>query len=430
MSARQSALLIFSEVLKNKSYLNLALKHRLAPNEEDKRFITALVSTTLEHLYRIDYVLAQFITAKRVHTVVRNILRLGACQIMFFENVPVSAAVNESVKLTEQNGKRQLKGFVNATLRNLAQNLGAVSYPDPSEDFGEYLHVFYSYPKWLCEKYIVDYGREQTEALFAYQADYRQTCVRQNLILGREPFSQFEPGIYCEDAYYIKNASAIDTMPLFRKGKITVQGEASMVCVRAAGIAEQDRVLDVCAAPGGKSVYAAQFAARGSVLALDLHEHRVELIRANAERMGIGNIEARVADAAQYDPSMGCFDVVLADVPCSALGLLYRKPDIKLFKESEDIGALVGIQRGILEASCRYVRPGGKLLYSTCTIDAAENGGNIAWFLSRHPEFVLDDDMKNDIPMALMCRAHGGEMQLMPHIDRIDGFYMARLKRV
>ncbi|HBU12657.1 MAG TPA: hypothetical protein DEB31_08020, partial [Clostridiales bacterium] len=250
MNERQLALETLSGVLKDKTYLNLVLKRvlRKEMKPEQRRFLTALVSTTLENLFRIDYVIGKFVTAKRVHTVIRNILRLGVCQLLFFESVPTSAAVNESVKLAEQNGKKQLKGFVNATLRNVAANLGKIEYPDETADRAEYLRVLYSYPKWLCEKYIREYGAEYAEAMMGYHA-YGKTCVRLNLSKRTRPPEQFEPGCYCGDAYYIKNAASIENMPLFKSGEIAVQGEASMLCVRAAGISAGARVLDLCAAP-------------------------------------------------------------------------------------------------------------------------------------------------------------------------------------
>ncbi len=430
MNSRQEALLILADVLKNKSYLNLVLKKKLPKDSEDKRFITALVSTTIENLFRIDYVLAQFTSAKRIHTVIRNILRLGACQLMFFEQVPASAAVNESVRLAELNGKRQLKGFVNAILRNLSQNLGSIKYPDPKEDFSEHLHIFYSYPKWLCEKYVADYGRAQAEAIFSHQAEHQKTCIRQNKVVRDEPFLNFEKGKYCDDAFYIKNASSIDNMPTFKRGEFAVQGESSMICVMAAGIKKTDNVLDVCAAPGGKTAYAAQIASEGSVVAMELHEHRSALIENTIQRLKLNNVEIVTADATVFNPKQKDFyDVVLADVPCSALGLLYRKPDIKLWKEEEDIGNLTKIQYAILENCARYVRPGGVLLYSTCTLSKEENSLNIAKFLENNENFAKDD-IKNEIPEKLMHRVIDGELQLMPHIDNIDGFYMARLRRL
>ena len=188
-------------------------------------------------------------------------------------------------------------------------------------------------------------------------------------------------------------------------------------------------MLDLCAAPGGKSAYAAQFAADGAVVAADVREHRVELIRQTAARLGVTNIETRVLDAREAVPEFNeKFDVVLVDAPCSALGLLYRKPDIKLWKQAEDIPALVELQRAIFSAAAGYVKRGGVLLYSTCTINREENGENVDWFLQAHTDY-REDDLRNYLPEALMGRADGGRMQLFPHIDRIDGFFMARLKR-
>lgn len=431
MNARLVALDVMSGVLKEGSYLNLELKRTLSPamSAEDRRFITALVSTTIENLQRIDFVIDSFVRAKRVHTVIRNILRLGVCQLMFFESVPESAAVNESVKLAQAKGKAQLKGFVNATLRSVAQNLGSVEYPGAEADFSEYLRVMYSYPKWLCDKYIAEYGEKQAEAMLAYHGDNSLTCVRLNSERRQEPPEGMTAGRYCADAYYIKNASDIENMPMFKRGEITVMGEASMICVMAAGIGAGDSVLDICAAPGGKSCYAARFANEGSVLAQDIHEHRVELIRATAKRLGMENVAAEKWDATVLrQEQQEAFDVVLADLPCTALGLLYRKPDIKISKREEDIAALTELQRAILKNAARYVKPGGVLLYSTCTIDRAENEDMAGWFLAEHTDFVADE-LKNYLPEALMCRADGATLQLLPHIDGVDGFFMARFRK-
>lgn len=432
MNARQAALEIISNVLKNESYLNLECKRILSTgwSVEDKRFITALANTTIENLFRIDYVLRQFMTAKRVHSVILNILRLGACQLLFFESVPVSAAVNESVKLAEKSGKRQLKGFVNAVLRNLSKNFGKIQYPDRDEDPVEYFHVFYSYPKWLCKKYIREYGEEQAEQMMSYTGDRSLTCVRLNRLKADSIAKEYLPGLYCEDAYYIKGMTAIDQMPEFREGQMTVQGEASQVTVCAAGIGKTNAVFDACAAPGGKSAYAAWFAREGSVVSVELHEHRANLMKCTFERLGVKNAEIYVADVSEYQAGWReAFDVVLADVPCSALGLLYRKPDIKIFKKEEDIHELVQVQRNILEACSSYVKLGGILLYSTCTIDRNENEENIRDFLKRHPEFK-EDMLSPFLPGELKERTDTGMLQLFPHIDSIDGFFMARLRRI
>lgn len=431
MNARQAALDVLSGVLKKRSFLNLELKKVLNKKMtgEDKRFVTALASTTIENLYRIDYVINRFSTAKRIHTIVRNILRLGVAQLLFFESVPSSAAVNESVKLAVSNGKASLKGFVNAVLRNVSQNLGNISYPS-QDDFPNYLHVMYSFPLWLCKKYVLDYGAVQAENIMSYIADNSLTCVRLKDTQDKEFLNNYLPGKYCSDAFYIKNASDIENMPLFKNGRLIVQGESSMITVRAAGIAQGDLVLDTCAAPGGKSIYAAQIASQGKIMAFDLHSHRVELMKKNIERMKISNITVDVADSTLYNPEWeSFFDVLIIDAPCSALGLTHRKPDIKILRNEADIAPLIEIQRALLNNCSRYVKPGGKLLYSTCTINRNENEENVRWFLDNNSNFNTDD-FKNDIPEALMYRVKDGMMQLLPNIDGIDGFFMARLKRI
>ncbi len=435
ISGRKVALQILSDVADSGSYLNLSLKKQLPllKSAEDRRFAAALVSTAVQHIARIDYVTDQFIQAKRVHKVIRNILRLGVCQLMFFESVPVSAAVNESVKLAASSGKTQLKGFVNGVLRKIADNLGSVSYPDAAVDPVGYFSVFYSYPRWLCEKFVQSYGTDFTQELLSYNADTALTCVRinENLFDGadREELEAYLPGKYFPDARYIRNASSIEEMPLFKKGAITPQGESSMLCVHAAGIGRKDSVLDVCAAPGGKSAYAAGMCA--SLLAMDIHPHRVELINQTFSRLHVKNGRALEADGTVFRPELEeKFDVVILDAPCSALGLLYRKPDIKIHKNNiGDMESLVQLQRALLQNCCRYVKKGGRLLYSTCTINYDENRGNAEWFLQNRSDFTADD-FSGDIPEKLAKRIENGFLQLFPHIDATDGFFIARMRRL
>lgn len=433
ISGRKVALDILSDVADRGSYLNLALKKQLPflKSAEDRRFAAALVSTTVQNMLRIDYVSDQFIQSKRVHKVIRNILRLGVCQLMFFESVPVSAAVNECVKLASSSGKSQLKGFVNGVLRKIADNLGSIAYPDMEKAPALYLSVFYSYPLWLCEKFISDYGIDFTHQLLSYTADTTLTCVRVNeKLLENEDIAvlaDYLPGKFFNDARYVKHASAIEDMPLFQKGAITPQGESSMLCVHAAGIGNRDSVLDVCAAPGGKSAYAAIKCE--TLLAMDLHPHRVELIRRTFARLHVQNAEAVEADGMVFRPELEeKFDVVILDAPCSALGLLYRKPDIKIHKKLDEIKDLIEVQRALLANCCRYVKKGGKLLYSTCTINHSENRGNADWFLKSRKDFITDD-FAPDIPSELLKRLEDGFLQLFPHLDGMDGFFIARFRR-
>jgi len=436
VNARKIALYILEDVEQG-GYFNLVLKKRLKGLEEqDKRFISALCFTTLENLLRIDHIINYFTQGKRVHRFVRSVLRLGICQLLFFESVPASAAVNECVKLVEQSKKRQLKGFVNAVLRAVAENVGGVPYPSREAQPAEYLSVLYSYPLWLTGKYIREYGFDFAEEMLSCRKQSADTCIRPNrLRISPEQLQNrlagagcaFYKGDYAPDAYYIKNISAVEEMPLYQKGLIAVQGEASMLVVEAAGIDRGERVLDVCAAPGGKTAYAAQFSP-SLLVARDLHPHRVELMRSAFSRLGV-EAEAGVGDAAVPVPAWyGAFDCVLLDVPCSALGLLYRKPDIKASKRPEEVEQLAELQREILETCSRYVRPGGRLVYSTCTINRRENEQNVADFLNRHPEFSFGR-LADALPERLIPRVREGQIQLFPHIDHIDGFYIALLQR-
>lgn len=438
IQTRKIAYTILSDVIANGTYLNLALKERLRGDmpDQDARFISALCYTTLENLNRIDYIISTFTQGKRIHRAVRNALRLGVCQLMYFESVPESAAVNESVKLLDNTNKRQRKGFVNAVLRQVAKQSGSISYPT-REQPAKYLSVMYSYPEWLCEKYISDYGFDFAEEMLSYKKEEAYTCVRFNpLKCSREEFEnkldgygfEYRKGKYVADAYYIKNIRDIEHLKLYTKGELAVQSEASMLCVLAADIKGGQAVLDVCAAPGGKSAYAATFAP-GKQVARDIHPHRVEMMEKNLKRLGADEVCAQVFDATQEDPgSVGKYDRVLIDAPCSALGLLYRKPDIKFSKTREGIEEIQQIQESILAASATSVAVGGRLIYSTCTIDWEENQGVVEKFLEAHKEFAIVD-LSKIVPERLMYRVSEGMIQLYPHIDETDGFFIAVLER-
>lgn len=437
-SPRKTALKIL-ESIEQGGYLNLVLKDELkGMDERDRRFVTALCHTVIENEIKIDYIINSFTENKRIHRVIRNILRMGVAQLMFMDGVPQSAAVNECVKLTESTPKRQLKGFVNAVLRKIARERENIAFPKREDGEVKYLSVNYSYPEWLCEMYLSDYGFDFTEKMLAYKNDGAMTCVRANSLKGQDAeklsrrltgaaFKVYD-GKYCPDALYIKNITAVDELKMYKKGELTVQQESSMLAVRCADIREGMNVIDVCAAPGGKSAIAAQnFPKR--LVAMELHPHRAELMKKNFERLGV-NAQVMVHDAAApisnfYEK----FDRVLADVPCSALGLLYRKPDIKLSKKREEIDELTRIQADILETASRYLKKDGRLLYSTCTIDRRENGDIIDAFLKKHPNFK-SADISKDLPESLRERAQDGRIQLFPQLDGIDGFFIAALERI
>ena len=359
-----------------------------------------------------------------IQKVIKNILRLGVCQLMFFESVPESAAVNESVKLCSKCSKSQLKGFVNGVLRNIAKNVGNIKYPGIDENPAEYLSVMHSYPKWMCEKYISDYGFDFASDMLSYHADNSLICIRKTEDTAIEGAI---PPLYTDNTFYLKNVTEIDSYDDFKSGKITVMSEASVICVDAAGIKAGDKVLDVCAAPGGKSAYAAEKCSE--IVSCDIHEHRAELIKKTFDRLNIKNGKVAVRDASVFDLEFeNKFDCVICDVLCSAMGLLHRKPDIKINKREDDIKEIISMQKKILTVCSKYVKPGGVLMYSTCTINKNENDDNIAWFLKENSDYSLED-FSSLVHEKFEERAKSGMMQLFPHLDGIDGFFMAKLRR-
>lgn len=429
--ARAVALEVIRDVEEG-AFLNLSMKKKLSClNVQDRRFCARLCSATIQNLTRIDYIIDSFTQGKRVHRLIRDILRLGVCQLMFFSSVPESAAVNECVKLAAASPKRQLKGFVNAVLKNIAKNKDNIAYPD-RKDAVKYMSVMYSYPEWLVKKYIADYGEEFTHAMLSYESP-ALTCVRANRLkitpeeLDKK-LSKYDvaKGKYVSDARYIKNLNAIDEMEEYLSGELTVQSESSMLVVEACDIKEGMSVIDVCAAPGGKSAYAAG-KKPSYILACDLHAHRVELMKKNFKRMGV-SADTRVMDASVPEGELySKFDRVIVDAPCSALGLLYRKPDIKHKKSGDDILSIIAMQREILETASRYVKKGGILVYSTCTVNKNENDDNVDDFLSRHPEFR---EKTGALDSVFNKRANGARIQLFPHVDGIDGFFICVLERI
>ncbi len=421
--ARETAVNILDQVYDG-GYLNIILKNELSSLEPlDRRFCARLVNTVLDNSIKIDYVIDYFTEGNRIHRLIRNILRIGVCQIMFFDGIPVSAAVNECVKICEMSSKRQLKGFVNAVLRRIATDYRSVVYP--SETVNN-ISISYSYPEWITSKFIDEYGIEFTRSLFSYKD--LSTCIRVNFLKTSnlndicKYYDIAREGRYVDGALYVDNISQIESSEPYINGLITVQSESSMLAAEACNVQEGEHVYDSCSAPGGKSAYIAQ-KRPGRLVCNELHPHRAELIRKNFIRLGIDDYEIRISDASIPDPSLyESFDVVLVDAPCSALGLMYRKPDIKLNRKAEDLLELASIDYEILETSSRNVRPGGRLIYSTCTIDRAENEDVLFKFLSEHPDFSLGELM---LPGFDKKRTDKGFIQFYPHIDGLDGFFIS-----
>ena len=439
-NARLVALNVLCDVLGNDAYAALSLDERLGSvnlNQLDRRLCASIVYRTLENLYYLDYALGQFLRdADALDMKVRNILRTAACQILLHDRVPDSAAVNEAVKLTRELHLDPFAGMVNAVLRRLVDNKETLKWPDPSEG-AHYLSVMYSLPEWLAQRLIDDYGADEAKKIASYRTEKHFITIRPTYgqreadfekVLSRKVW-ETEKGVM-PGAVRVYGAMQIARDSDFIKGLYSIQGEGSMLAAEAVGVKHGMSVLDCCAAPGGKTAYIAErLEGTGRVYAWDLHAHRVELIRATMRRLHLDNVRVAARDAMQVrDEFLGRMDAVLLDAPCSGLGVMYDKPDVKYRHTPESVAELCDTQRKLLDACCQYVRVGGTLVYSTCSMLKDENERQIARFLKDHPEFEIDA-LPDTVPSAL--RAHYGEngLQLLPCRDGVEGFFVARMKR-
>ncbi|MCM1160456.1 MAG: 16S rRNA (cytosine(967)-C(5))-methyltransferase RsmB [Roseburia sp.] len=415
------------EILEHKKYSHLVMKQVLDKyswlDKKDRAFIKRIGEGTIEHLIRIDYVINTFSKTKtdKMKPVIRTILRMSTYQILFMEAVPDSAACNEGVKLAAKKGFASLKGFVNGVLRSISRNKATISYPDRESSLEEYLSITYSMPLWIVNLWLADYGEETTERMLKGLLQERPVTIRIPEELPWEEkqtwISKMEKeGIAVKEsnqlayAYYLSNINSVKEVPGFTEGKFIVQDIGSMEVVEMAQIKEGDRVLDVCAAPGGKTLHAAsKLRGTGMVEARDISDYKINLIRENIERTGYQNIQTKVWDATELDEvALESADVVIADLPCSGLGVIGRKGDIKYRVTKEDLTEIAALQRNILKIVSAYVKAGGLLIYSTCTINREENQENRDYILNNLP-FVLEE-----------------EKVLLPGIEPSDGFYMAR----
>ena len=433
MTLRRTALETLMEITDKGAYANLALKRALSGLEErDAKWVSAAVYTTLDHLLYIDHVIAAY-TKGKLKPDIRGILRMGVCQVLYMD-VPDSAACNESVKLAKEVGKGALSGFVNGVMRNICRNRDNLP-PLPTEPLKR-LSLQYSYPEYMVREYLSMYGEGFTEAMLS-AAEGREMTVRAQYpytsdVLEKEldkRETEYTRGQLCADAFRLARGMDISRELLFTEGRITVQSESAMLVCSALDAEPGMKVLDTCAAPGGKSACIASMTQNKACIdAWELHPHRAELMRRTFERLGVeGNVY--VKDASVHYPEYdGEYDRVLIDAPCSGLGVP-GKPDARYAKNDEIIENIANIQSDILDACAPYVKPGGTLLYATCTISERENQRQINAFLERHPEYE-PGSLESVIPKAMWRRIEGGCMlQLFPHLDGTEGFFIAKLVR-
>lgn len=430
MSARKLAVQLLNRTEQEQSYSNLLLDSALSQSQlddRDKRLCASLYYGVIERRITLDAVISHYSKQplRKLDCTVRNILRLGIYQLLYCDQIPSRAAVNESVKLTKTCRKASASGFVNAVLRGFLRDECKVPYPKGKKAA---MVVEYAVPQWLLEKLLDAYGEETTRAFLADALQPANRFIRQNpaACTGAELEQALGDAVSPTNlpGAYELHTGDIRKLPEFRKGWFYVQDLSSQICALALGAKPGETILDLCAAPGGKTcTIAAGMAQSGMVYAFDLAAHRVKLIQDNVKRLGLQNVTASQGDAAEFREEYAGADRVLCDVPCSGIGVLRHKPEVKE-KSPEDLAQLPQLQLAILENGARYVKPDGILQYSTCTILKEENENVAKAFLQKHPEFV---------PEPVYPEPGGALAQpmvtILPEMFGSDGFFVAKFRR-
>ncbi len=432
MSARDTALSVLIDCRREGAWLDAALKRQLARDRLDRRdaaLATRLASAVVQNRLLLDWWISRYVKGElsRLQPVVLDILRLGCCQLRFFDRLPVSAVVNEAVSQAKRLANPRAAGLVNGVLRTMVREPEHLALP-------EELSLRYSHPKPLVELLEQSLGRELLEPLLQCHNEVPGTFLQVNRLrcscqallseLTRQEGLAAEPHPWLPDCVTVSGGS-LEQTDAFRGGRFYVQDPAARLAVLALAPAPGERVLDCCAAPGGKSFAAAiDMKNQGTLVSCDIHPHKIQLIRAGAERLGLDIVEARLQDASVPNPDWAeAFDRIIADVPCSGLGVIRKKPDIR-YKDLSPLAELPKVQRRILEAQATQLRPGGLLVYSTCTLLRRENEDVIRGFLAEHPEFCLEA-----LNLPGIGRIESGMKTLLPCAEGTDGFFIAAMRK-
>lgn len=440
-NARKAALDVLNRVILDGGYASLSLDEafqKLRLSFKDRRLCTQIVYLTLENLRKLDFALARHLEAPEgLESRVRNLLRLSAAQILLLDRVPDSAAVNEAVKIAREMGLEELTGLVNGVLRNLIRQMDSIPWPK-EEDGLIYYEVMHSQPQWLAEQILSDYGKETGHAILTWKPEEHFITIRRNTSrISQEDFEAMlqkkrwtaEPGTL-PDAWRVKGAMDIGLDEDFQQGYFSVQGEGSTMAALALSPALGSQVLDCCAAPGGKTaVIAEHLQGTGRVHAWDVHGHRVDLIGAMATRLRLYNIRPAQKDALDLREQMiDTLDAIIIDAPCTGTGVMHEKPDIRLRLEESGLTALKETQMKLLDTVSQYLKPGGALVYATCSILPDENEKQVERFLSEHPNFSMAP-LPDSIPAVFREKAGPFGLQLLPHRDGTEGFFIARMQK-
>ncbi|WP_342600648.1 16S rRNA (cytosine(967)-C(5))-methyltransferase RsmB [Psychrobacillus sp. FSL H8-0483] len=433
-NVRDAALTILMAVEKQQAYSNLLLhqtieKYTIEP--KDRALLTELTYGTLQYKMTLDYYLQPFIKGK-LDDWVKQLLRLSLYQIHYLSRIPDHAAVNEAVNIAKRRGHKGISGAVNGILRSILRE--GVRSMEEIKDEVERLSIETSHPLWMVKRFISQYGFETTEKMLKENNEAPVTTLRVNLfkrtveqvlhLLTQEGYVVAQSEVIPE-CIYLFNAQAAKTTA-FQNGFVTIQDESSMIPAYALQVEPGMTVLDMCSAPGGKTTHIAEkMKNTGKLVAMDIHQHKLKLVKENAERLGFSFIETVEMDgrkASEAYPEQS-FDRILVDAPCSGLGVMKRKPDIKYTKNEKDFATLKPIQMNLLDEAYKLLKPNGLLVYSTCTVDREENEGTSQLFLESHPDMHLQHFP--DVVKNIKEQEQEGMLQLFPHDLRSDGFFVA-----
>ena len=439
MNIRNLALKILVSVESGGAYSTLALNNSIKENKlnrTDASFLSALVYGVLERQLTLDYIIRQYskIPLRKIELKTKIILRLGILQLVFMDKVPDSAAVNESVILAKKHKLMKSSGFINGVLRSVTRAETKYTLPDISKDREYYYSVKYSCPRELVSLWLNAYGEVAAESILKSLSGRPQLTARVNTLkttadkLVKELEAEgvkAEQSPLIDNALVLTNTGSIERLNAFKSGELYIQDIASQLCVKALNPQPRDIMLDVCSAPGGKSFTAAQYMEnRGKVYSFDIYEHKLKLINSTAKRLGIDIIQTDIRNAETDTRELPLADRVLCDVPCSGLGVLSRKPEIRYKKDLLN-PELPELQYKILLNSAEYTAYGGTLVYSTCTLNPAENIENVKRFLSENPEFR---PLKLDLGVEHKIEEPDNVLTLFPD-GKTDGFFIAKFKR-
>lgn len=446
--ARTIAYKILTKVETDYAYSNLSLNREMVQADvepRDRALATELVYGVLRMRAHLDYIIDQFSSrpVRELDPGVRNLLRLGVYQMKFTDKIPVRAAVHSTVELAKKDFHQGVTKFINGVLRNIDRGLAEVKFPDVKSDPVAHISTYYSHPEWLVKGWIERFGVEETIELCEINNQVPDLVVRANTLkvnpatLADDLFEKHGLDVYLLPYPYegllLENATGFTSLEEFQNGLFTVQGQASMLVAHALMVEPGMKVADICAAPGGKTTHiAALMENEGEILAIDIHPHKIALIEDNCKRLGATNVKTMCADTSTLELEPGQFDRVLLDAPCSGLGLLAQKPEIRWMKRPEEIAELVKLQKTLIHKGLSWLKPGGIMVYSTCTITEEENQQMVAEALT--VEGVELVDLRHLLPaeereILLESGMDTPYLEFLPQISETEGFFIAAFRK-